>query len=185
MSQNSFKFQKRFFKDVSHCTDGEKISICNLIAYPLPPSKELIKDVFSPDENTIVELLITETGFIVGCYIAVMIVPYKVYYLKRFAINPQLKARIYGREIIHRIEDKGLSVYNENFMGIVATSSCDKYKKNKENNLYKNKILFNTGGKLVAICAGVKNQILHLIYIPCNGGRDYDEIQEVFANLHF
>ena len=63
-------------------------------------------------------------------------------YVKDFVVSPKLKSTKYGRLLIDQIGRKGLEIFGENFKGILATSKKEK----DEKGLYRNKVLFNSGG---------------------------------------
>jgi hypothetical protein len=169
----------------NECTDIEKISAANLLAFPNSVSIELYNDIFEPDENTISGILKTNTDFFIGFFIAKIIPGYQLIFIKDLVINPKLKSHTYGRDIVYYLGHMGLKIYNENFKGIVASSICKKSKKSLDDrNAYKLKSLVNAGGDLVVECARVKNNHLHFIYIPYNGGSESEEIKEVFRKLY-
>ena len=177
------KYPERKYKPLNACTDIEKVSLANLIAFPENVSEALYADIFKPDDNSFTFLMFTEHGFLIGGCIAQIIPAYHAVYVKELVVIPQLKASKYGREMLNHLGDLALDVYGDSFVGIVATTNCDKKTKKDRNNLYKSKSLFNAGGKLVVERAKLKKQFLHFIYIPFNGGNDTDEVKEIFTHL--
>ena len=166
---------------INKCSDIQKQSLANLIAFPDQISPELHHYIYNQPEDIICEILFTSSDHIIGGYIAKIIPAYQVICIKELAINPKLKSSRYGRLLIDRMGQKGLKIYGSNFRGIVATSFCTKKEKNKD--IYQSKALFNAGGKLVVECAKVKNKFLHFIYIPFNGGYKSDEVKEIFSTI--
>jgi hypothetical protein len=169
---------------VKKCDEKDLISFANIVAWPNTKSTELISEITNPSENHIIELYFFETNTLIGGYIAKFIPGYQVIYLKEISIVPSLKSKIYGREMVERLGKIGLDIYGANFKGIVATSKCKQTKKSfDESSKYKIRALINAGGDIIVECAKIKNQILHLIFIPYNGGLEQNEVEEIFTKI--
>ena len=175
---------QRYFKCIKQCKENDIISFANVMSWPYKKTPELINLLTNPSENHIIELCFLETDYLIGGYIAKIIPSYQVIYLQDLKIVPSLKSKIYGREMVEQLGKIGLDVYGANFKGIVATSECTQTKKAiDESNKYKIRSLINAGGEIIIECAKVKNQILHLVFIPYNGGLEQNEVEEIFNKI--
>jgi hypothetical protein len=163
------------FVNIKNCTKEQKLSFANLVSFPNPINEELYKDVFSDSENKISELLITDTGVIIGGYIVCIITGYQIFYLKKIKVNPKLKSTKYTQEILDRVLQLGLSVYDENFKGIVGVSYFDENKKRKIENDF-----IDIKGYTIIHGSIIRNKSARLSYLPVNGGYNSDEIKEIF-----
>lgn len=174
----------RIHKSIQQCNENEKFSFVNLLMFPEKLNKDSWASITQPQKNTKVEVYFTDTQYLVGGYIAEILDGYQVIYLKEIVLNPKLKSVNYTREMIYDVCNYGLDVFGENFKGVVATSQCLESKKSLDSkNKFKIRALINAGGKIVVECARVKNQILHLIYVPYNGGLEQNEVKEIFRKI--
>lgn len=182
MFQDLEKIHLKFGK----CTEKEKISAANLLAFPESVSPELYDNIFYSSELSLSGICKTKTDSIIGAYIARILPGYQLILLENLTINPMLKSRSYGREIIAHLGQEGLNFYGENFKGIVSPVKCNKNKKTStENDAVLLKSMVNSGGAIVIEGAKIKNTHLHFIYFPYNGGSDSEEIKEVFKKNYF
>jgi len=174
----------RYFKSIKDCKKSEIVSFANVLSWPNASPLSEIYDLINVDDNSLINLYVFKTGSIIGGYIAKIIPSYQVIHLKQLAVVPNLKSKSYGREMIDHIGKIGLELFGSNFMGIVSTVQCTSSKKLiDEHNKYKIRALINSGGDIVLECAKIKNQILHLVFIPYNGGLDQNEVTEIFSKI--
>jgi len=174
----------RAHKSIFNCNENEKFSFVNLLMFPESLNHDSWKSITHPKRDTKVEVYFTHTDYLVGGYIIEILHGYQIIYLKELVLNPKLKSKKYTREMIYDISNYGLDIFGENFKGIVATSQCSDNKKSLDNkNKLKIQALINAGGKIVVECARIKNQILHFIYIPYNGGLEQNEVKEIFKKV--
>lgn len=180
-----FQDYERLYLPFDKCTEKERISAANIIAFPEAVTPELYDNIFYSCELSLGGICKTKTDFFIGAYLAKILLGYQLILLDRLAINPLLKSRSYGRHIINNLTESGLSFYGENFKGIVSAVKCGKNKKSiNENNALLLRSMINSGGSIIVEGARIKNDRLHLIYLPYNGGSDNEEIQEVFQKIY-
>jgi len=181
-----FQGFEKLYLPFEKCTEKEKISAANLMAFPEAVTPELYDSIFYSCELSLGGICKTKADFIIGAYLARVLPGYQLILLENISVNPTLKSRSYGRDIINYLGEKGLSFYGENFKGIVSPIKCDKKKKSTDHkNAFLLRSMINSGGSLVVEGARAKNNHLHFIYFPYNGGSDNEEIQEVFKKIYF
>ncbi len=166
-------FRKRpsYFKNIEKCNLNEKKSLSNLIAFPKPVC-----------DDHIVEMFLKDTDFIIGGYVARLIPAYQIIFLKHLIVNPTLKSKIYGQEMLQRIADFGLASYGANFKGIIAINQLKNHKKNfKKQDEYKVQSIMNYSSNFL-IDQSSRNSF-HFIYVRFNEGYDAQESKEVFEHL--
>lgn len=169
-----YRNEERCFKDISHCSDDEKSFLHKLL---FPDSKNL--ELYS-QKNIIAEVYVDSTGTMMGGYVAELMESDYMIHLINFDMVKEFKSRIYGRNLMYRAGYIGVKTYGKNFKGIIAATESSKDHKN----IYKHRYLFNTGGRLIIENAKVKNNQLHLVYIPYNGGQDCEKVKEIFQKLY-
>ena len=162
----------RNFVNIQNCTPEQIYSWTNLVSFPDNGDKEL--DLLQND-NSIFELLVSDSGAIIGGYSAHIIIGYQIFFLRQIKINPKLKSEKYIQEIIDRIVTVGMNTYDENFKGITTLSYFEKDKKKKIES-----ILMDFGGYIIFKGAKVQDKFARCVYMPTNGGYQRDEIKEVF-----
>lgn len=172
---------EKICKSTQLCTDTQKVSFANLISFPNDVDTELYSDIFIKSDDIISKIMMTNTSFIVGGYIVKLLPCYQIIYLKHLTINPQLKSNKYGLDLINDITQLGLDTFGENFKGVISFSISDQNKKFiDKKNTYKYISLLNSGSQIVTECAKQKNNYLHFIFVPKNGGLEQDEVKEMF-----
>ena len=177
-------FRKRpsYFKNIEKCNLNEKKSLSNLIAFPKPVCDDLLADIYQPSDNHIVEMFLKDTDLIIGGYVARLIPAYQIIFLKHLIVNPTLKSKIYGQEMLQRIADFGLASYGANFKGIIAINQLKNHKKNfKKQDEYKVQSIMNYSSNFL-IDQSSRNSF-HFIYVRFNEGYDAQESKEVFEHL--
>lgn len=176
-----FQGLEKLYLPFEKCTEKEKISAANLMVFPEAVTQELYDSIFYSCELSLGGICKTKADFIIGVYLARILPGYQLILLENISVNPALKSRSYGRDIINYLGEKGLSFYGENFKGIVSPIKCDKNKKSTDHKL---RSMINSGGSIVIEGVRAKNNHLRLIYFPYNGGSDNEEIQEVFKKIY-
>lgn len=172
------------FKLNNQLSQIEKVSLANLIAFPNDVAQDLYDDIFNTNENTAIGMIVLSTGFIIGGFVIKIIPGYQSIALKEIIINPKLKSPKHTSRMIDFLGDYGLEIFGENFKGIFTTTLCNKNKKDLNNkNFVKRKSMLNSGAITVKECARVKNNFMHFIYIPFNGGHESDEVKEIFWQI--
>lgn len=164
------------FININNCTKDQKLSFANLVSFPSLIDDELYNDVFGASDNKISELLIANSGMIIGGYIVYIVTGYQVFFLKKIKVNPKLKSTKYTKEILDRILELGLSVYDENFKGVVGISY---FNKNKKTRKIENEFM-DIKGYTIIFGSIIQNKSARLSYMSANGGYNSDEIKEVF-----
>lgn len=180
-----FQGLEKLYLPFEKCTEKEKISAANLMVFPEAVTQELYDSIFYSCELSLGGICKTKADFIIGVYLARILPGYQLILLENISVNPALKSRSYGRDIINYLGEKGLSFYGENFKGIVSPIKCDKNKKStdhKSTSLLRSMI--NSCGSIVIEGVRAKNNHLRFIYFPYNGGSDNEEIQEVFKKIY-
>ena len=179
-------FQKinRIHKSIHKCNEREKFSFANLLMFPNKISADVWSILNDDDDNLKIEVYFTNTDYMIGGYIAEILQGYQIIHLKEIILNPKLKSTNYSKTMIEDLGEYGLNIFGENFKGIISTSNRDKNKKSiDEKHQAKIRALINSGGRIVVECARVKNQILHFVYIPYNGGLEQGEVKEIFRKV--
>lgn len=165
-------------------TEIEKVSLANLISFPVDVDHDLYSEIFNPDENILTGIYTLPSSFIIGGFVVKIFHGYQFFYVKDIAINPKLKSFKYANEIIQFLGDYGLHVFGENFKGIYSIVLCDKNGRNlNEKNILKKKCFLSSGAITVRERARIKNNFMHFIYIPYNGGHESDEVKEIFLQI--
>ena len=159
------------FVNINDCTNEQKFSFANLVSFP----EAIPEDLFS---NAISEIIITDSGMIIGGYIVTVIAGYQVLFIEKIKVNPKLKSSKYMREILDRVIEVGMSIYDENFKGVVGLSFFENKKEKKIEVDF-----MDVKGYTISYGSIIRDKSARLSYMPVNGGYTIDEVKEFFETI--
>lgn len=165
------------FKD---CDRKTQFSFANLLLFP-EELTALSWSVLFDNNDVIAEVLMTNTGFIIGGYSIQPDQTNNTIHVHKIVVNPQLKSTKYFSDLIEHICQRGHELFFDNFKGITTF-----YIKRDNGSLkeeYLMKSFAKVGGIVVFEDKISKNKFLCFSVIPLNGGLTQNELHEIYSNF--